>query len=149
LTLSSRARIFISVSPSAVLPFKMELTHGRSIKEAEARVGLKFKGLSHSPIVQARQNYPSCVKDLIQGIIDIKTRDVNYGIRAIRNSDDIRRKANELFYKIGAELWPDDEKNLSPFWLLPPYHKDTPPVNPSHLYYPRKLYYSQLSDRAT
>lgn len=127
----------------------MELTHDGSIKEAEARIGIKFKGLSRSPVVQARQNYPLCVKHLIQGIIDINTSDVSYGIRAIRTSDGIRRNADELFYKIGAELWPDDEKNLSPFWLLPPYHKDNPPVNPSHLYYPRKLYYSQLSDRAT
>lgn len=126
----------------------MVLTHDRSIKEVEARIGLNFKGFSRSHAVQARQPYAPCIADLLDGINDINTRYVSYNISAIRKSNGIRRKADELFHKLGAELWPNDETDSSPSWLLSPYNEDDPPVNAYHYRYSKKLRYSDPIDCA-
>ena len=115
--------------------------------KVEASLGFNFKkGLSRDS--QAK-NFPKTL-ELLNGIDRINQTFESLGWNENRNSEELRRSAEDLFDEVGPFLWPDFDQVKGPFpdWLLRP---DQPDPKNEHLvkFYPRHLFFTSEFDRST
>jgi hypothetical protein len=116
-----------------------------SVLKAQAQLGFNFgRGLSRED--RARKTDET-------GRLPVRIREINeaYGhlnLREIRNSEDFRLQAEQLFHDIGPALWPDFDKINGPFppWLLRP-GRPTANDNKHRDLYPEPLFFSDYNDR--
>lgn len=108
-------------------------------RETEARLGFntsnalaRTKGVRKIPILD----------DLLTGLTGIAVRYVSYNTPQIRNSQGIRRKAIELFEKLGPELWPGPNEP-HPSWL---YLASRDGEHPCSKLFPERLFFSRPED---
>jgi hypothetical protein len=108
------------------------MTNTWPMRELSAQLGLKLNNLTPT--------------ELLEGLANINTRYPDHsGIPVIRESEDIKKDAEELFERIGSIVWPDlDDKTEFPTWLLNPSDKASEPSK----HYTRHLQYSNPADRA-
>jgi hypothetical protein len=86
-----------------------------SILDIEARLGFNFRrGLSK----EQRAKKTATTSRLLKGLHSLNNKHVLSGHNEIRNSQEIKREAEELFNELGRHLWPFGEP--IPTWLLQP-----------------------------
>jgi hypothetical protein len=111
-----------------------------SVADLETRLGFNFKnGLSK----EHRAKNTKETSRLLEGVETLNKEHVLLGTTQIRNSQEIKREAEELFKDLGPALWPAD--GPLPTWLLQPEQLaiDDPRLNLYH----KRLVYSRLEDR--
>jgi hypothetical protein len=112
-----------------------------SVIDLETRLGFNFKkGLSKEH--RAKQTIET--SELLEGIRVLNNAYVSFGLKEIRNSQEIKREAGKLFNDLGNTLWPAEGPLAT--WLLRPEQlaiDDNPRLN----LYPKQLVFSNPEDR--
>jgi hypothetical protein len=115
----------------------------------EARVGFNFQQGRGFAVDPRAKTFPQLTR-LLRYLHKLNIRYVAYPRRRITRSRHIRNRSDEILRKLGPVLWPDvDEVHGSyPSWLLNPSKPSTSENNAWVANYPKRLFYSDLSDRA-
>jgi hypothetical protein len=112
-------------------------------------VGFNFQEGRGFAVDPRAKTFPQ-LTGLLRYLHKLKVRYVAYPRRRITKSRHIRNRSDETLEKLGPALWPDiDQTHGSyPSWLLDPSKPSTSEHNAWVANYPKRLFYSDLRDRA-
>lgn len=110
------------------------------MRELEARLGFNFtSGISRT---RGARDF-RVISELLDGIDEINTRYVAYGLKHIRISKRIKKQAEQIFYDLGPSLWPARDEGYCP-WLFSRSSEESSLLAKA---YPKDLSYSDSDDR--
>jgi hypothetical protein len=115
----------------------------------EARVGFNFQEGRGFAVDPRAKTFPQLTR-LLRYLHKLNVRYAAYPRRRITKSRHIRNRSDEILEKLGPALWPDFGQihGSYPSWLLNPSKPSTSEHNAWVADYPKRLFYSDLGDRA-